>query len=164
MIWSKSIKKIIIDHYRKYPEMEAIDYIKLIYQNVFGCGHHLVADKSYEFLILEYNQFTHDYKENTYIDIGNGYVRLDLTHTNLSVDEIHSRLKESAKCNHGTMQEFTKKINVLKSLCKSKTVPIQVEDIDKEINSIDGLPSHSEKYHHLYSPHYRVIKKSFITK
>ena len=53
------IKEIIINHVNNYPEMEATDYIKLLFQNEFGGGH-LVTDKA---KCLQYIKYEFDNTE-----------------------------------------------------------------------------------------------------
>ena len=35
----QELERILKDHAARYPQMEAVDYLKLVYQNEFGGGH-----------------------------------------------------------------------------------------------------------------------------
>lgn len=61
------------------PDAEALDYIKLLYQNEFGCGH-LCPDGAdvLSFLTEEWDNIGHFPHTPLFDDIGNGLCRLNL--------------------------------------------------------------------------------------
>ena len=159
---STSIKDVILAHYKLYPKMEIEDYIKLLYQSSFGCGH-ILDEYAFNTLKDEYNQFDHQVNETNYVDIGNGYSRLDLSHTNMSVEKIFSLMKNANKKDGNAPKVFSDYLKELLNLIKENYIPL---DYDKSLAYIEqylkdgiNIPSHSKIYKQLYKPSYRVVRK-----
>ena len=76
---AESVEDILLEHYKRYPQMELNDFIKLIYQNSFGPRHmhNPTKEDVIRYLNKEMELITN---ENEIIeDIGNGYVRVYLS-------------------------------------------------------------------------------------
>lgn len=159
---STSIKDVILAHYKLYPSMGIEDYIKLLYQSAFGCGH-ILNEYAFNTLKDEYNQFDHQVNETNYIDIGNGYSRLDLSHTNMSVDEIFLLMKNANKKDENAHMMFSDCLEELLNLIEENYIPLDYANSKAYIEQYlkDGIfiPSHSQIYKQLYKPSYRVIKR-----
>lgn len=142
--------------------MEIEDYIKLLYQSSFGCGH-ILNEYAFNALKNEYNQFDHQVNETNYIDIGNGYSRLDLSHTNMSVEEIFSLMKNANQKDENALKAFRDYLKELLNLIEENYIPLDYVKskayIDKYVKDGIIIPSHSKIYKELYKPSYRVIKR-----
>ena len=139
--------------------MELGGYIKLIYQSAFGCGH-ILTKESYIYLKEEYSLFPHNYKRNRYIPIGNNYVRLDLAHTNMSIDNIYKLMKDSYKeITKEDTSLFESYLITLLSMSENKEIPLSKEELLSYINKYKkegtNIPSHSLMYKEAYHPSYR---------
>ena len=159
------IEPILLEHYVKYPKMELVDFIKLIYQNSFGPRHMHTPTKEMvtKYINDEMNSVTRD--EEFVEEIGNGYVRVYLS-KNTNTEKLIDSFLGSMNIDTYTEQNiriFYRKINVLINLIKKGRINLpKKESIDyiKEYlsNGINPV-RHSKIYNELYKPHYRVIKK-----
>jgi len=160
----KNIEEILIEHFNKYPKMEIIDAIKIIYQNEFGGGH-LISDsiKTKEYLISEYNKVKDDNKDVYIEDIGNGYYRYYLNKLDMSIDELTDLFISSNKRCLGNIDSFNKKLEVLEKLVIDNKTPFDYKTYKEYVEQYkkDGYPivSHSKTYKDNYHPSYRVIRK-----
>lgn len=159
------IEPILLEHYVKYPKMELVDFIKLIYQNSFGPRHMHTPTKEMvtKYINDEMNSVTSD--EEFVEEIGNGYLRVYLS-KNTNTEKLIDSFLGSMNIDTYTEQNiriFYRKINVLINLIKKGRINLpKKESIDyiKEYlsNGINPV-RHSKIYNELYKPHYRVIKK-----
>ena len=165
-------KEILFVHFDRYPKMEPVDAVKLIYQNEFGCGH-LITDetKSLENLEKEYNHVmgSEHAPHNIKIEsIGNGLVRIYLTkHMTEKIPlSILNKMFLYTSKKIGSLESFKKKLNDLTSFSSLNKTPFSKEVLSKYIEYYIkiGYPlvSHSNTYHNNYSPSYRVIDEKFI--
>ena len=116
----EELKKILMDHAKRYPQMEPTDAVKLIYQNEFGGGH-LIKDEQacLEYLRREYESVAPNPDLPLCESIGNGIVRVYLAAVR---EEDLNRLGEvfvrSANEHSGSAERFLKKLEVLLRLTK----------------------------------------------
>lgn len=162
-------KGLLLGQLGLYPNMQLQDFVKLIYQNEFGCGH-MIADEA-ESLIQLRNQWTSPKGEvhsNIFEDIGGGLCRLHLPAlfaTGIKPETANCFFVVSANSLQGTVTGFEGKLSVLKECCEEGTLPYSAQDFEGYLLDYKSkgypLVSHSEIYHRCYSPAYRVVKKEF---
>ena len=121
------IKKLLIKHYKTYPEMQIVDMVKLLYQNEFAGGH-LIEDeqKSLGWLTEEWNSLT-SYPYESFEDIGNGLARCHLSpvrDTGIEISTINRFFVNTANSVKGNIASFEDKLNVLLQMCKSEQLPL----------------------------------------
>lgn len=159
------IESILLEHYKRYPQMEVVDFIKLIYQNSFGPRHMHTPTKEIvtNYINNEMNTVTNI--DEYFEDIGNGYIRVYLsknTNTNILIESFLSSMNVDTYTER-TIRIFYRKINVLINLIRKNKIRLpKKESINyiKEYLSNGIYPvRHSKTYNELYKPHYRVIKK-----
>ena len=164
------IKEIIINHVNNYPEMEATDYIKLLFQNEFGGGH-LVTDKDKCLQYIKYEFDNTEKKENIplYTEIGNGIIRVNLNSIHSYLIDIESLCEifiKSSKEVKGSIDSFKSKINTINELIDLKKIPLNKDVFNLYLNeySKNNYPmvSHSQKYRELYHPAYRIILRKYL--
>lgn len=162
---AESIEDILLIHYKRYPQMELNDFIKLIYQNSFGPRHmhNPTNEDVIRYLNKEMELITN---ENEIIeDIGNGYVRVYLSkETNmekLSNNFLNSMAEDTYT--ETNIRIFYRKINVLIKLIKKGSIKLPKKESINLVNEYlsNGINPvrHTKIYNELYKPHYRVIRK-----
>ena len=162
--------QIILNHMLKYPKSEALDILKLIYQNEFGCGH-LVKDEMQclQMLMNEFNLVSEaETKGALFEHIGNGYSRislLDAKKDQISAELIARLFYLSAKRQDGNIESFLKKVGELKELFRQNELQFYVSEIEDFVNEWrkHGCKpfSHSNTYRKNYRPCYRVIQSKY---
>ena len=164
------IKKIIMDNYKQYSELQIQDVLKLLYQNEFGCGH-LVADlqTSFELLAYEWNSVEGNKDEALFEPIGNGFSRMNIRaakHLGIPIELFYKLFIQSATKQTGIVAGFIAKTEIVKQLCASGSLPFNVSDIDEFLHKweCDGYPlfSHSDIYRKHYHPAYRVVLSQYV--
>ena len=138
-------------HLNKYPLMNHIDIIKLIYQEVMGPNHIIKSKElALEYIKKELNETHND--NNLYEYLGGNYLRMDIHKYHHYFNELDSFL-ELFMNSLSQYNDIKLLENVLNDILSSD-----------ELNEYNYLPvSHSESYRNTYLPHYRIIKSSLIT-
>lgn len=151
--------EILLKHNNRYPQMQFYDYLKLIYQNEFGCGH-MITNKESSLLRIqqEYNEVDTDFGE-IFEDIGNNLCRLHLApakSNGLSPETINNWFIVSANNIMGNIDSFESKLVLLKQF-------LAHEDNNFQTYKVRGYQAvgHSDVFRKLYSPHYRVVSRVF---
>lgn len=162
------LKETLNEHCRKYPRLQPIDIIKLVYQNEFGCGHLLKDESESLARLTEEWESAGSAPGHICDDIGNGLCRLNLAAAkaeNLSVLTASRFFINTARTNAGTLVGFETKLSLLSKLCADKVLPFDSNELEQVLTQYrgDGYPdvSHSEIYRSCYAPAYRVIKKVY---
>ncbi|MDD4494266.1 MAG: hypothetical protein PHV32_07950 [Eubacteriales bacterium] len=164
----EELKEILTRHCRKYPELEVVDIIKLVYQNEFGCSHLLRNEtEGLEWLKKEWESTTLS-QESDCDDIGNGLCRLNLVAAktkNLGVLTLNRFLLNTAKTHTGTVLGLETKLSLISRLSTDKNLPFDCSELEQALVLYreNGYPavSHSNRYRQCYAPAYRVVKKAY---
>ena len=170
------LKKILIEHYQRYPKMQIDDMIKLIFQQTFGPAHFgssasLEDIKSY--VDNEVKTIRIDEKTPLIEDIGNDYFRISLAvvlHKIIDKDELSSMFYQSMvnspKLSDQTKQQFLKKMDLFMQMSQKRFFDYDPQDVMQGIKDYikSGIKPmhHSEIYRLSYFPHYRLVHKNFI--
>ena len=147
--------QILREHRARYPEMQAQDCIKLLYQSEFGGGH-LLADPSAALakLIEELEQCPHPTNRLPFEPIGGGLTRLHLW----AVKAYHLRpetvlgLFRLACIPRGSMDGLKDKLRLLEG-----AFPEMTNDIANYCAAGCPMLHHSEAYRAAYMPRYRLV-------
>jgi uridine kinase len=162
------MNEILKIHFERYPEMEAADAVKLIYQNEFGSAH-MIADEASSLCRLEEEMDSCLYNDSAEAeDIGNGLIRLYLPYiknSGLSLSSVNRMFIRTSKEHTGKLASFLEKLNCLKALAEAGEAPFSAESLDAYLADYEskGYPaaSHSEHYKAHYHPAYRLIDKKY---
>lgn len=136
-------------HRQKYPLMNQIDAIKLIYQSEFAGGHHFLRKQDImTSLNAEIRALNRSYQD-LYVDISQQYTRVNLEpylKFQLPLKYLALSFYQTAKDNKGTKEHY-------QALLSEASV------------SDEGTENHhhSEVYRNAYEPHYRIIDRKYIT-
>lgn len=159
------IEPILLTHYQKYPQMELIDFIKLIYQNSFGPRHMHNPSKDTVLKYLNEEMKVVINEKELIEDIGNGYIRVYLSKEtdieNLSNDFLNSMNEDTYT--ETNIRIFYRKLNVLIKLIKKGRINLpkkaSINYIREYLSNGINPVRHSKIYNEIYKPHYRVLKK-----
>lgn len=170
------IKIFFLTHYKRYPSMQIEDFVKLIFQMIFGPKHFLSSpnkDEVVKFLYSELQEIKTVNSNQMMETIGDQYYRIyldSICNNQISVELLSEIFYESMICdvkNEDQLKfEFVDCIHVLLSLIQEKKIDLPYEFsrewlrkyLEKGIVHI----GHSSIYKECYHPHYRVISKSIL--
>ena len=159
----KEIKQTLCHFKAAYPAAEALDYIKLIYQNEFGCGH-LCPDEAeaLSFLTEEWDHVIHSPQIPLFEGIGNGLCRLNLGALQKDDLPLAARVFQlSAQKPRGDESSFRKKLSLLTHMALDGELPLDGAKTASTVEAylLGGIRPihHSESYRERYAPHYRVV-------
>lgn len=161
------LENILTLHARRYPAMEAADYIKLLYQSEFGPGHMVAEGDALACLQTEFARAEEEGYAPAYTieAIGGGLCRFHLdprTVTQADLPLLARCFSLSAK-ERGTMTGLWQKLGFLTALSWSGGIPQDVTTLEKTLAeyAAEGCPAlhHSEGYREAFHPHYRVIDR-----
>jgi len=162
-------KENLLQHYFDYPQAEVQDLFKFLHQSVFGPGH-LIADRDENFKRLQAEVKTLDItsKEKIIDFLQPRLCRLHLqvlNQTSLNITTLQRFFEISATTLQGDVEDYHKKIDLLRTLCANGDLPLAVDAVDHFKKKIITAPTrpfrHSETYREAYKPAYRVVDKKF---
>ncbi len=166
----KEIRRLLVEHYRKYPKAQIQDIIKLLYQSEFAGGH-MVGDEeeSANLIRREFDMLKSDSPEPAALeDIGGGLCRMNLKTLPLlgiSFETANSFFIKTANSIRGSISGFEKKLAVLTECCFDSSLPYNPEHVENYIYGLKakGYPplSHSDEYREAYSPAYRIVRCAY---
>lgn len=165
------MKDILMEHIRRYPQMQVTDAVKLLYQSEFGGGH-MIANpaRSLEWIKNDWKLARISPLETEPLvleEIGGGICRIDLNALSegLAPETLNQMFVKTADRTVGTVENFEKKLEILKECCREKLTPFGLEELQVYLDEYKakGYPpvSHSEEYRKAYGPSYRVVSMSF---
>ena len=161
------MKKAILHEKELHPAALPQDYIKLIFQSVYGPGH-LINDRSFsaQRLYAEWETVKHLPAEPPQ-DIGGGYVRLCLKgQDGESLDRINTAFVTSANMKTGSDTDFLAKLELMCTLAAEGRLSFSEKDARRRTEEYlsGGIrpTSHTREYHRHYTPAYRVVKADML--
>lgn len=164
-----NVKQLLVNNYKKYPKCNIQDVFKLLYQREFGCGHLLQNHKNnFEILQKEWDNTAISEDAELVEDIGNGYVRINISAAKrecISINLFQRIFIKSVELQAGTIESFLNSLYEFKNLCIENGYPELSNEIDNMIIKWerDNYPlfSHTEKYRKEYKPAYRVVLRKY---
>lgn len=167
-VWADmdDLRTILLSHAARYPEMEPADAVKLLFQSEFGGGHLITdPDACLAYLRTEWERTPRDLAASLVEDIGGGMIRVMLGALSepQEVEALGRDFICSAARVHGTMEEFSEKLSVLRAVTAEGIFAFSPAALDGYLTAYQaaGCPavSHSETYRNLYRPAYRVLRR-----
>ncbi len=162
------LKQTVLEHIKKYPEMELQDILKMLFQNEFGPKHLAENEiECFKSLSTEINSIDYNENEELFEDIGCDALRLNLKAIPVGTDlnYINKIIVNSASEFCGTNEKLVVKFGLLVVMAENQEIPFDIERVRDETNAFakNGFKpiSHSEVYKQNYSPSYRVISKKY---
>lgn len=160
----------VFTHLARYPEMEASDLYKLIYQANNGAAHYGIDKENIlNYLLYECESLSNERNQPIEIieSIGPNYVRIHLVpymangySLKLLADFFYQSMKNEEK-----LSQFRESWqDIIKISRTTELANIRTSDlIDMDVAASESgyRPfHHSQKYRTLYSPHYRILSTS----
>ena len=164
------MENILRFHAQKYPFMQPVDAVKLIYQSEFGIGH-LIENTAWFEKKLQDEISTVEIHPGIPLTepIGSGMIRVMLNSPDFSAvntNDLVSACRQTADMVHGSAEHFQKKLNELRTFCREDRFCFTVDELETflELYKQNGYRpvSHSDLYRQMYFPAYRVIKDIFL--
>ena len=155
-----NLENILRTHQERYPLLEPVDLVKLIYQNEFGNGHFIQDEGTSLARLKEETRLLRHKDLPLFETIGNGFVRLHLGALGgtLPLQTVNRFFVLTAAKGRGSVGGFEQKLEVLKGLCPEHALDLFLEEYKRA-----GYPpmSHSPSYREQYAPSYRVVSGDF---
>lgn len=157
----------LIKHFEKYPEIQAEDIFKFIFQSSFGCEH-LVSNESaaLEYIKKEYSSLSGGGAERVEVLDGDySRVHLSCLSGGLSPETLARLFCLSAKKEENGAEELVEKLGVATELVREGIIRLDPEDFEKALDEWReaGYPAihHSDAFRGEYRPAYRVIANRY---
>ncbi len=155
-------------HYSTYPELQAEDVLKYIFQSVFGCEH-FVSDEDTAIRNIRREYATVPETDPPRIDALDGrYSRVHLSCMNdgLSPETLAKLFCASAKQEADGMDLLLQKLGLIQALVQDAQLPLDPTAFHQRLNEwrACGYPAihHSQNFRAAYHPAYRVIANEYV--
>ncbi|QAT50890.1 hypothetical protein EQM14_14555 [Caproiciproducens sp. NJN-50] len=165
--------EVILWHSRAYPRMEPVDYVKLLYQNEFGCSH-LGPDPGHNLEKLKEEYDSLPVPEESagqgprMESIGNGLCRIFLEPgpaTEKFLPLLNLMSAATANTHLGNRTRLLRKLELLGDMAAKGLLCVGREEMDSFLRQYAasgyGPVRHSGAYRENYGPHYRVVKAAY---
>ncbi len=159
--------ELLMGHYERFPDLQAEDIFKFLFQSAFGCEH-LVSDRKNvsEYIKQEYNAISENaapFKEE--LDGDYSRVYLSWLNSGLSVRTLAEIFCLSAKKEVDGEEHLQQKIQYARELIASGRIPLDRDEFENKLADWKavGCPAvrHSEVFRSTYKPAYRVIADKY---
>lgn len=151
---------ILIAHQKKYQNMQAVDFYKLMYQQTFGNDHYLTDEiENLRHLVMEHEQLEKTDGIPFTEPIGNGYVRVNLASEEVTEDLLPFLNKlfiQSTNRGEGRTEELERKFERAMELAREDRLSIDADELKNVFVTFKSKNypqvSHSKTYHERYAP------------
>lgn len=158
-------KKMLTEHFKKYPKCEIRDIFKFIHQSSYGCEHMVSSlEKAIEYIKREYQK---GIAQADIEALDGEYSRVPLSYIDkgLLPETLGKLFYLSAEPTDGR-KALIKKLDAVRELTEEKALPFdrtELENAVKEWGEKDfSALHHSERFREEYKPAYRVISNRFV--
>lgn len=162
----EELVQIILRQSAAHPRMEPADYVKLLFQNEFGCDHDMPDPRrSLELLLQEAASLPPGEGDGPPVEpIGNGLCRV---HLGRGTEELLPLLNQmfvaTAAVHRGDRERFRKNLESLAGLATKGMIPVEPEEMRSYLDGYGGGPvPHSRAYAERCRPHYRVVRLPYL--
>jgi hypothetical protein len=163
-------KECLLEQVKRYPEMQALDYLKMAYQSAYGCEHLLKdIDHAKTYFDEEYASTKKTNALPLSEELGHGVCRVNLGvwksrgYEDFALFELFLRSAQP-KANGDSI--FVENCKIVSQFIEEGKIPLVFTDwkqclAEKEVAG-PGPVHHSSHYESLYEPHYRVIDSALL--
>lgn len=155
-------------HYKRYPKMQLVDMIKLLYQSEFAGSHESAHNLMSVSSLEEECRIAKNCAAELFEDIGGGLCRLHLCgakQMGIGMDTVSRLFAATANTVTGSIGGLEKKTALLIECIKEGSLPFCEQQLSQYLSELSqkGWPPvhHSPEYRAAYRPAYRVIKKEY---
>lgn len=168
MLDKTKVRRLIAEHYHRYPNMQITDYFKLLYHSAFGCEHAVSSlEGATEYLLSEIGRA--DMDSHILVEsLGFGYSRVHLAYLSkgLLPETLAKLFFLSAGRERKGIDLMLCGIEILKDMARSGEIGISSDELNTAMDEWRslGYPAvhHSEIYRQSYNPTYRVICDRYV--
>ena len=167
MINSKTTKKLILNHAKRYPKLKPQDVFKFLFQSAFGCEH-LVSDKErvINYINQEIANLPNPPSKIEELDGDYSRVHLGIINEGLSATTLGGLFYLSAKKEANGAKQLTLSLKAVAELVEEGKLPFNKDEYYAILQEWEkaGFPAirHSNEFRESYNPCYRVIANRFI--
>lgn len=166
----EALTGILLEQSARYPQMQLVDVVKLIYQSEFAGGH-MIANEAASLRRLEEEWESVKLvssKAHVFEELSGGLCRLNLApilNSGIKPETVNSLFVLSANTHQGSVESFERKLAAFRQWCIDGLFAFDIGELDAYLRAYQakGYPpvSHSEEYRSAYAPAYRVISSKF---
>lgn len=164
---SDRTRRLLSEHSRNYPQLQAEDVFKYLFQSAFGCEH-LVSDEAtvLNYILREYESVSCAEKRHTEaLDGEYGRVYLSCLRGGLRAQTLARLFYLSARKEDGK-GALEAKLDVAREMIDDGALPLDADDFDRKLGAWRdaGYPAirHSDIFRNTYHPAYRVISNRYV--
>ena len=160
-------RRLLLEHYNKYPKLEAQDVLKFIFQSACGCEH-LVTDRAraIEYIRSEYQNAPAGEPKIDALDGNYSRVYLSCINDEFTAEDLVDIFLRSARCEPDSTEKIEEKLSVARELIESGEIKLDLGEFDALAEKWRGLgfPAihHSNAFRETYRPAYRVIHNDLL--
>ncbi len=161
-------RRLLIQQYQQYPELQIRDVLKFLHQSAFGCEH-LVTDAASAVAYIRAEHAENDCGAPTEIEFLDGaYARVPLSYLNKGLDAqtFGGLFAASAKQEVDGAARLEDKLCVAAELVKEGALPFSTSAFETAVQewrqSGFAAVRHSEEFRRAYRPAYRVISRDYL--
>ncbi len=165
---SSRTRKLLTEHYAKYPQLQIRDVFKFLYQSSFGCEHMVDSSEAATERIRNESACAAQ-NDGSFIDRLDGeYSRVHLAclGKGLSAETLGKLFFTSAKKEINGKLALEQKIEIAKELIREKNLPFSLDEFEKAAGEwqAEGYPAvhHSDVFRDAFKPSYRVIDNRYV--
>ena len=165
---NQKTRQNLIQHYKNYPNLQAEDVFKYLFQSALGCEHLVSSEEAaLSYIQREYATLSKTEPPKTE-SLDGDYSRVYLSHLNdgLTPKTLAKLFCLSAKKEERGKALLEEKIQVAQELVANGVLPLDVDDFNKKLAMWKelGYPAvhHSNAFRQEYHPAYRVIANRYV--
>ena len=159
----ESTRRLILQHYERYPEMQIEDMFKLLFHSSFGCEHAVSSlERVRGYMLSELERADMD-SDVLVEELDSDYSRVHLAciGRGLSPDTLAVMFYLSARPVEDGRDRLTFKLSVLREMAREGCFAFSSESLEAAISEWEslGYPAihHSATFRECYNPAYRVV-------
>lgn len=158
-----STRRLILQHYERYPKMQIEDMFKLLFHSSFGCEHAVSSlERVRGYMLSELERADMD-SDVLVEELDSDYSRVHLSYISrgLSPDTLAVMFYLSARPVEDGRERLKFKLSVLRDMAREGRFAFSLEALDAAISEWEslGYPAihHSATFRECYNPAYRVV-------
>ena len=159
---------ILLEHFKKYPKLQAEDIFKFLHHSVFGCEHLVSSPMSAANYIEKEAIASEGFLKNDIEELDGDFVRLHLGYlkNGISANTLSKLFFLSSKKEKGEAALLEEKLNVAERIISDGVLPLDLSSFSEAALKWkrDGYPAlhHSSVFRSEYHPAYRVISNEYV--
>ncbi len=160
-------KKIILQHFNRYPKMQLCDMLKFLFHSAFGCDHLVSSlEKAEAYIAYEFNKLKPSINKVEKLDGKYSRVHLGIINKGLSEKTLAKLFYLSAKKEPNGVTLLNQKLNLLENTILNCELPFNHAEFCEFCSEWKKLnyPAihHSQIFNQEYKPSYRVISNKYL--